>query len=131
MLLALAQQLPQAYQVAEIQAMAAIRALEFRTELTEVGVGSVIVKGDFELVVKALKHDNPGLASHELLLKDAGLFTSFFSKLLYSHTKRDGNEVAHSLAKLTFNFLCCTVWMEDVSPPIFSILQANMSIQFQ
>lgn len=62
MLLALAQQLPQAYQVAEIQAMAAIRALEFRTELTEVAVGSVIVKGDFELVVKALKHDNPGLA---------------------------------------------------------------------
>ena len=85
------------------------------------GVGSVIVKGDFELVVKALKHDNPGLASHELLLKDAGLFTSFFSKLLYSHTKRDGNEVAHSLAKLAFNFLCCTVWMEDISPPIFSI----------
>ena len=128
MLLALAQQLPQAYQVAEIQAMAAIRALEFGTEL---GVGNVIVKGDFELVVKALKHDNPSLASHELLLKDAGLFTSFFSKLLYSHTKRDGNEVAHSLAKLAFNFLCCTLWMEDVSPPIFSILQANMSIQFQ
>ena len=59
LVLALAQQLPQAYQVAEIQAMAAIRALEFRTE---VGVCSVLVKGDFELVVKALKHDNPGLA---------------------------------------------------------------------
>lgn len=73
----LAQQLPQAYQVAEIEAMAAIRALEFGIE---VAVGSVIVEGDSNLVVKALKHDHPGLASHELLLKDAGRFTSFFCK---------------------------------------------------
>lgn len=55
--------------------MAAIRALEFGIG---VAVGSVIVEGDSKLVVKALKHDHPGLASHELLLKDAGRFTSFF-----------------------------------------------------
>lgn len=79
----LAQQLPQAYQVAEIEAMAVIRALEFGTE---VGVSSVVVEGDSKLVVKALQHDNPSLASHELLLKDAGLFTCSYSKLLYSRS---------------------------------------------
>ena len=65
--------------------MAVIRALEFGTEM---GVSSVIVEGDSELVVKALQHDNPSLASHELLLKDAGLFTCSYSKLLYSHKER-------------------------------------------
>ena len=44
----------------DAEAMAAIQALEFRTK---VGVGSVIVEGDSEVVVKALQHDNPGLAS--------------------------------------------------------------------
>ena len=125
----LAQQLPRAYQVAEIEAMAAIRALEFRIE---VGVSSVIVEGDSELVLKALQHDNPSLASHELLLKDAGLFTCSYSKLLYSHTKREGNKVAHSLAKLAFNYSGYIVWMEeDVLPLVLSVLQANMAIQFQ
>ena len=53
-------QLPQAYQVKDAEAMATIQALEFGTK---VGVGSVIVEGDSEVVVKALHHDNPGLAS--------------------------------------------------------------------
>ena len=121
-------QIPQAYQVEEVEAMAAIRALEFRTK---VGVSNVIVEGDSEVVVKALQHDNPSLASHECLLKDACLFTSFYSKLLYSHTKKDGNKVAHSLAKMASNSPGCVMWMEDVPPPIFFVLQANMTIQFQ
>ena len=109
--------------------MAAIRALEFRIE---VGVSSVIVEGDSELVLKALQHDNPSLASHELLLKDASLFTCSYSKLLYSHTKREGNKVAHSLAKLASSYSGCIVWMEeDVLPLVLSVLQANMAIQFQ
>ena len=53
-------QLLQAYQVEDVEVMAAIRALEFETK---VGVGSVIVEGDSEVVVKVLQHDNPGLAS--------------------------------------------------------------------
>ena len=81
--------------------------------------------------MKALQHDNPSLASHELLLKDAGLFTYSYSKLLYSHTKREGNKVAHSLAKLASNYSGCVVWMEDVPPLVLYVPQADMAIQCQ
>lgn len=45
---------------------------------------------------------------------DASLFSSSFSKLSHSHTKRDDNKVARILARLVVNYLKCTVWMKDV-----------------
>ena len=32
------------------------------------------------------------------------IYINFFSKLLYSYTKRDDNKVAHSLIRLSINF---------------------------
>ena len=125
MIASLAQQLTQVYQVAEVEAMAAIRALQFGME---VGLTSVIVEGDCEMVVQALTEVDIGLSVYEQLAKDANLFSSFFSKLLYSHTKRDDNKVAHNLARLSINFPGCIVWVEDVPPPILHTLQANKAI---
>ena len=49
-----------------------------------------------------------------------------FVRLLYSHIKRNGNRVAHSLAR---NALCIPdfqVWMKDVPSHIVSILQLDV-----
>ena len=117
---ALAQQLSQAYQAMEIEAMDVVRALEFGLE---VGVDRVLMEGDCEIVVKALVEDNPSLASHEQLTKHVGLFSNYFSKLLYSHTKREDNKIAHNLAKLAINYPNCAVWMEDIPQLIYHVLQ--------
>jgi len=48
------------------------------------------------------------------LVQDACVFARNFSELSYSHTKREGNKVAHNLAKLVVIFPNCVVWMVDV-----------------
>ena len=52
------------------------------------------------LVIKALVTKDVGLAPFGLLIQDAYRCTLAFSLLSYSHTKREGNQVAHNLAKL-------------------------------
>ena len=60
-------------QAVEIKALAATWALEFALE---VGVNHAIVKGDLEVVVKALATEEFSLASHGLVLKDSVYFSS-------------------------------------------------------
>lgn len=88
-------QLGQAYQLLDVEALAACRALEFGSEL---GIHREIVEGDSEVVVKALGNLDNGFHSYGLLINDAALFSGLVSELLYSYTRRDGNKVAHSLA---------------------------------
>ena len=54
-------------------------------------------------------------------------FCISFTKLLYSHNKRDGNKLAYSLAQHSINVDDYVVWMEDVLPPLVSIVQANIA----
>ena len=61
----LVQQLPQAYQAVEVEAMAACRAMEFGREI---GVAKVIVEGDSATVVKALSANDKGLAYYRMIL---------------------------------------------------------------
>ena len=46
---------------------------------------------DSEVVMKALVNENGEMASYGLLIEDARFYSRSFTKLLYSHTKRDGN----------------------------------------
>ena len=103
----LIQQLEQAYQPVEVEAIAACRAVEFGSEI---GVNCAIMEGDSKVIVKALRNKDNGLLSFAPLINDVSLFSSLYSELSYSHIRRDGNKVAHSLAKLTLITPNCTVW---------------------
>ena len=52
------------------------------------------------MVVKALTCKEFGLAPYAHLINDVSLFSDLYSQLSYSHVKRNGNKVVHSLAKL-------------------------------
>ena len=106
----LAQQVLQSYKVVDIEALAAAWALELGLEIC---LDPVIVEGDSNVTMKALAIKTRSLASFDVLIQDAKIFSNCYSKLLYSHTKRDSNKVAHSLTRLTVNFLDYIVWMED------------------
>ena len=112
----MSQQLNQAYKFIEVEAMTAIRRLEFTGEL---GFDRVAVEGDLSIVMNCLK---TSLSSYGLFISDACVFENFFSKLSYSHVKREDNKIAHYLAKLVVNYPDNIIWMEDVPPLVFSFV---------
>lgn len=119
-IVSLVQQLGQAYQAVEVKALAACRALEFGNEI---GIRSAIVEGGSEVIVKALRNLDNGLYSYGLLINDVALF----SELSYSYTRRDGNKVAHSLARLATTTSKCIVWKEDVSTRTLSFVSIDLA----
>ena len=71
-------------------------------------------------------HTKCGFFFFFLKIDDCGFARNFF-ELSYSHTKREGNKVMYSLAKLAVNFLNYVVWMEDVSSSIIPFVQGNLA----
>lgn len=69
------QLLDQAYQPVKVKAMVAYRAVEFGSEL---GIHCTIVKGDSEMIVKALRCEDTGLAPFAHLINDVSLFSGLF-----------------------------------------------------
>ena len=123
-LASLSWQVSQAYNLVEIEATAAATvALRFASKL---GFSQVVLEGDLQVLMETLINDNVFLSSDGLLIDDIRLATRFFSQLHYSHVKRKGNKVAHSLAKHVLCISNFVVWMENVPPPFFSIVLANI-----
>ena len=122
-LVSCSQKIPQAYKVEEIEASAALKALSFAFEL---GFWSAILEGDSLGLIQALKSEEHSLSPMSLLIEDVKVFANNFVKLLYSHIKRNGNRVAHSLAKNALCILDFQVWMEDVPSYFVSILQLDV-----
>ncbi|KAL0011137.1 hypothetical protein SO802_006245 [Lithocarpus litseifolius] len=92
----LSQQIPQAYNAVEIEAIAATKALEFARE---VRINNVVMEGDSWLVHHALVNDEKSLSPFGLLIEYVTFVSSCFSKLLYPHTKREGNKFLHGLSR--------------------------------
>ena len=84
------------------------------------------MQGDSWEVFKALIDDEPVLTPYGLLVNDAKVHSRNFDQLLYSHTRREGNFVAHSLARYVINIPDYLVWMEDVLPQFHYIVQADL-----
>ena len=127
----LAQLISPALQAVEIEAIAAARALEFGNEIS---ISEAVLEGDSELIIESLKVGGNTIASVEPLIQDAIVFSGFYSKLLFSHCRRDGNKLAHSLARYSINVSDYVVWMEEVPHSLFSVAQhdlANLANQVQ
>ncbi|XP_075656037.1 uncharacterized protein LOC142626133 [Castanea sativa] len=115
--------LSQAYSALEIEAMAAATALVFASEL---GVRQAILEGDSMAVIKALKEFEDTLSPSGLLLEDIRMFSQRFDTFLYSHTRREGNSVAHSLARYALSIPNFLVWIEDVPPHIQHFVRVDL-----
>ena len=116
--------LPQQYTPLEIETLAASSALEFVAEL---GFKQVILETDSQVLSNALRHNSPYLSPLGLLIDDIKCNASFFNQLLYSHVKREGNKVAHSLARYSICIFDFSIWIETVLPPFVSLLLADMT----
>ena len=117
-------QIPQQLRLVEIEALVASKALEFAREL---GIADAVLEGDSQVVITALNSKNIVLAPFGSLVQDSLTLSTGFSKLSYSHTKKEGNTVAHNLTKLAVNLTNCVIWMEDVPSNVLSSYHANLA----
>ena len=72
------------------------------------------------------------MASVEPLIQDATIFLGLYMKLLYSHYRRDGNKLAHSLARFSIHVPNYSAWMEEVPHTLISVAKqdvANLAFQ--
>lgn len=62
-----------------------------------------------------------------VLIDDARVLERNFTELAYSHTRREGNKVAHGLARLELNLSDTNVWIEDVPSSLSHFVQADIA----
>ncbi|KAL0007347.1 hypothetical protein SO802_008849 [Lithocarpus litseifolius] len=82
--------------VVEMEALAAIRAIELYSEL---GFDKVVFEGDCQTVVNALTDTSQPLATYGLLIQDAQVLAIQFSGVRFQYADRESNKVAHNLAR--------------------------------
>ena len=108
----------------KIEALAVAKAMSFVAEL---GISKAVLEGDLMVIIKALKDEHNPLSAIGLLIADAKFNSRCFNHLLFSHTKRECNSIAHVLARFAVNILDFLVWMEDVPPQFHFVLQADLA----
>ena len=77
--------------------------------------------------MNSLKARGGTIASVEPLIQDAIIFLGLYTKLLYSHCRRDANKLTHSLARYSINVSNYIAWMEEVPHSLFSIAQNDLT----
>ena len=119
MLASCSEKLHQAYKPDEVEALAALKAVTLACDL---GFRNAILEGDSLDLIKALKSTEDCLSPTGLLVDDVKRVASSFEQLVFSHVKKNGNRVAHSLAKNALHIPNLQVWMENVPSHITLIL---------
>ena len=106
----------------EVEALAVVRAITLAMDLN---LPSFIVEGDSEVVILALRKEDESFSSFCHLICSIKHYLAFCNCFSFSHTRRLGNSLAHSLAKLARTIDGFSLWMEDVPPQVADVLLVN------
>ena len=107
----------------EMEAMAAIWAIELSSELV---FDRVIFEGDYKTVIRALTDSSQPFATYGLLIRDAQTLANRFNGVRFQHVGKEGNKVAHNLARYKRHIIGYYVWIEDVSVHCLNVYQVDM-----
>ena len=80
----------------ELETLAVAKALQFAIDL---GLSKVILEGDSEIVINVSNENSQSLASFGLLIRDVKNTANYIQCISFSHVHRDGNCIAHNLAR--------------------------------
>ena len=88
----------------------------------ELGVSSIIIEGDSKVVIKAMRSEEESLSTYGHMIAAVRQIMDGFNSLSFTHTRRQGNNLAHNLARHVSGY---PVWMENVPPQLQNVLQAD------
>jgi ribonuclease HI len=114
------------HSVEAMEAYAARSAIQMAIDL---GVQAIDIEGDSQTVVDALLNHAPCFTLYGNLINDTNIATQSCHFVQFLHVKRDGNSIAHSIAKRAKFSQPFEVWMESVPPDLVTIICTNFSIQ--
>ena len=77
------------------------------------------------MVISASRKEEKSFSSFGHLIFSIKHYLAFCNCFSFSHTRRSGNSLAHSLAKLARTIEGFSLWMEDVLPQVADILLAD------
>ncbi|XP_074300517.1 uncharacterized protein LOC141631792 [Silene latifolia] len=100
----------------------AVAVLEGLVEAVRAGHDLIIVESDCSRVVDALKTRKTGRSSFFLVIDDILRICSSFVDVVWSHTSRINNEVAHALAHVSPGVVGKTVWIDQLPPVAEALL---------
>ena len=123
---ALTQVIPLPTSVEMVEVLAARRALSFAHEL---GFDHIILEGNSDIAIWAMKGESFSAASFGHILADIKVLFSHFRHLVFRHTRRLGNKVAHSLARAACNFFPFCTWIEEVPVVSDVVYLAEISME--
>lgn len=84
----------------------------------ELGFDKIIVEGDSEVIIKVINSGGYPYSSFGHIIRDIKLLSSTVRFVVFSHSWRQCNRVAHGLARMACNFDPFQTWMEDVPPGV-------------
>ena len=87
----------------------------------------MIVEGDSRVIINAIKGDNMFHSEFGHILQDIIFLSSFFTSISFRHLKRQGNCMAHRLARRAI-FNPFTVWMESVPPDTLDVYNFDLRL---
>ncbi|XP_074293665.1 uncharacterized protein LOC141620782 [Silene latifolia] len=92
------------------------------------GIQQVVVESDCIQVIEALKDKRSGRSSFSLLVDDILLLCNSFQAVVWSHTSRINNSVAHALAHVVPRIVGKTVWPTLLPPCANSAADYDLSL---
>ena len=81
----------------------------------ELAFQRLVVEGDSKVIINSIKGGNMTHSTFGHILQDITFLCSFFSHVSFQHIKRQGNCVAHKLARRAITNPL-DVWMESLPP---------------
>ena len=95
-LASLAEKIPLPQTVADVEAIAARRAIMLARDLN---LSLIILEGDSEIITRVVQAEEQSLAAYGYLIEEIRLRVDSFLGFRISHVKRKENSIAHRLAR--------------------------------
>ena len=120
---ALSQKIREPHSMDATEALACRRAVVFARELS---LFSVIVEGDSMRVMQAASNKRQNLTLFGHVIKEIHDSCSSFTMISFQHVRREGNKLAHALARRAILSADTVVWVEELPIDLEDVFQMDL-----